>query len=99
MPFTQRAHGLRRDDLHVLDVFCPNFPQVVETQVVISFVRVDPKIVCLCPGTCGACCCSSSTEDSLMSLVYRRVPTQCWLVRANPVTGAPTARFITPKWA
>ena len=30
MPFTQGAHGLRRDDLHVLDVFCLNFPQVVE---------------------------------------------------------------------
>jgi len=33
-----------------------------------------------------------------MSLMYRRVPTQCWVVRANPATGAPTARFITPRW-
>jgi hypothetical protein len=43
MLFTQCAHGLRRDDLHVLDLSCPSFPQVVETQAIINFVCVDPK--------------------------------------------------------
>ena len=53
-------------------IFCPSFPQTVENRDShsVSSART-PSSVCLYSGTCGACCHSSSRENSLV-LMWRR---------------------------